>query len=108
MTADTNKQQVFTPLHTEGMLVSVLLLWNNISRFLLKKISSFWLHIPLSISSCRTVVGHREPLPDDSKDNITIFTRILDRLLDGYDNRLRPGLGGKQEYLLNKSETPTG
>lgn len=47
-------------------------------------------------SSCRAVVGHREPLPDDSKDNITIFTRILDRLLDGYDNRLRPGLGGKQ------------
>uniref|UniRef100_A0A3B4HB87 Gamma-aminobutyric acid receptor subunit alpha-3-like n=1 Tax=Pundamilia nyererei TaxID=303518 RepID=A0A3B4HB87_9CICH len=41
------------------------------------------------------LVGHREPLPDDSKDNITIFTRILDRLLDGYDNRLRPGLGGK-------------
>ncbi|XP_022062236.1 gamma-aminobutyric acid receptor subunit alpha-3 isoform X2 [Acanthochromis polyacanthus] len=41
----------------------------------------------------RAVVGHREPLPDDSKDNITIFTRILDRLLDGYDNRLRPGLG---------------
>ena len=39
--------------------------------------------------------GHREPLPDDSKDNITIFTRILDRLLDGYDNRLRPGLGGE-------------
>ncbi|XP_006907140.1 gamma-aminobutyric acid receptor subunit alpha-5 [Pteropus alecto] len=26
-------------------------------------------------------------------DNITIFTRILDGLLDGYDNRLRPGLG---------------
>ncbi|XP_052377013.1 gamma-aminobutyric acid receptor subunit alpha-3-like isoform X2 [Oncorhynchus keta] len=39
------------------------------------------------------VVGHREPMPDDSRDNITIFTRILDRLLDGYDNRLRPGLG---------------
>lgn len=46
---------------------------------------------------CRAVVGHREPLPDDSKDNITIFTRILDRLLDGYDNRLRPGLGGKKQ-----------
>ncbi|XP_072900212.1 gamma-aminobutyric acid receptor subunit alpha-5 [Hemitrygon akajei] len=28
-----------------------------------------------------------------SNDNITIFTRILDSLLDGYDNRLRPGLG---------------
>uniref|UniRef100_A0A8C2HPF7 Gamma-aminobutyric acid (GABA) A receptor, alpha 3 n=1 Tax=Cyprinus carpio TaxID=7962 RepID=A0A8C2HPF7_CYPCA len=40
-----------------------------------------------SVSSCL------EPIPDDSKDNITIFTRILDRLLDGYDNRLRPGLG---------------
>lgn len=26
-------------------------------------------------------------------DNIT---RILDRLLDGYDNRLRPGFGGMQ------------
>uniref|UniRef100_A0A0H2UKB5 Gamma-aminobutyric acid type A receptor subunit alpha 2 n=1 Tax=Mus musculus TaxID=10090 RepID=A0A0H2UKB5_MOUSE len=31
---------------------------------------------------------------DEAKNNITIFTRILDRLLDGYDNRLRPGLGG--------------
>eukprot|EP00079_Xenopus_tropicalis_P013358 XP_002941682.2 PREDICTED: gamma-aminobutyric acid receptor subunit alpha-1 [Xenopus tropicalis] len=30
---------------------------------------------------------------DEIKDNTTIFTRILDRLLDGYDNRLRPGLG---------------
>ncbi|EGW00559.1 Gamma-aminobutyric acid receptor subunit alpha-2, partial [Cricetulus griseus] len=30
---------------------------------------------------------------DEAKNNITIFTRILDRLLDGYDNRLRPGLG---------------
>lgn len=39
------------------------------------------------------VAGHREPLIEDNKDNITIFTKILDRLLDGYDNRLRPGLG---------------
>lgn len=31
---------------------------------------------------------------DDPKDNTTVFTRILDSLLDGYDNRLRPGLGG--------------
>ncbi|XP_033955459.1 gamma-aminobutyric acid receptor subunit alpha-3 isoform X2 [Pseudochaenichthys georgianus] len=45
------------------------------------------------LPAARAVVGHREPLPDDSRDNITIFTRILDRLLDGYDNRLRPGLG---------------
>ncbi|CAB1327909.1 unnamed protein product [Coregonus sp. 'balchen'] len=31
----------------------------------------------------------------EANDNITIFTRILDGLLDGYDNRLRPGLGEK-------------
>lgn len=33
---------------------------------------------------------------DEATKNITIFTRILDRLLDGYDNRLRPGLGGNE------------
>ncbi|XP_048453842.1 gamma-aminobutyric acid receptor subunit alpha-5 [Rhincodon typus] len=32
-------------------------------------------------------------LKQHTNDNITIFTRILDGLLDGYDNRLRPGLG---------------
>jgi gamma-aminobutyric acid receptor subunit alpha len=37
---------------------------------------------------------------DEAKNNITIFTRILDRLLDGYDNRLRPGLGGKNSFPL--------
>ncbi len=49
----------------------------------------------------RVITGHREPIPDDSKDNITIFTRILDRLLDGYDNRLRPGLGGKTNVFTH-------
>ncbi|XP_064422981.1 gamma-aminobutyric acid receptor subunit alpha-2-like [Latimeria chalumnae] len=34
-------------------------------------------------------------LEDEAKNNITIFTRILNRLLDGYDNRLRPGLGDR-------------
>ena len=29
------------------------------------------------------------------KNNIKTFTKILDSLLDGYDNRLRPGLGGE-------------
>ena len=29
---------------------------------------------------------------DETNDNIKIFTRVLDGLLDGY-NRLRPGLG---------------
>lgn len=32
----------------------------------------------------------------NSKD-IATFTKILDSLLDGYDNRLRPGLGGKMQ-----------
>lgn len=34
-------------------------------------------------------------MADDSADNSTLFTKILDSLLDGYDNRLRPGLGGQ-------------
>lgn len=34
------------------------------------------------------------PKESELNDNITVFTRILDGLLDGYDNRLRPGLGG--------------
>lgn len=37
-------------------------------------------------------------------DNITIFTRILDGLLDGYDNRLRPGLGGECPPWLGPGE----
>ncbi|XP_039607315.1 gamma-aminobutyric acid receptor subunit alpha-2-like isoform X1 [Polypterus senegalus] len=32
---------------------------------------------------------------DEMKNNITYFTKILDSLLDGYDNRLRPGLGDR-------------
>lgn len=34
-------------------------------------------------------------MTDERKDNTTVFTKILDSLLDGYDNRLRPGLGGQ-------------
>uniref|UniRef100_A0A3B3RRP7 Gamma-aminobutyric acid type A receptor subunit alpha2 n=1 Tax=Paramormyrops kingsleyae TaxID=1676925 RepID=A0A3B3RRP7_9TELE len=36
---------------------------------------------------------------DAFKNNITLFTKILDSLLDGYDNRLRPGLGGETVIL---------
>lgn len=51
---------------------------------------------PLFFPKCtRLSQKHVSDVIDDSKDNITIFTRILDRLLDGYDNRLRPGLGGQ-------------
>uniref|UniRef100_A0A4W5JMI7 Gamma-aminobutyric acid type A receptor subunit alpha2 n=1 Tax=Hucho hucho TaxID=62062 RepID=A0A4W5JMI7_9TELE len=45
---------------------------------------------------CPCVPVIADPTTDAFKNNITLFTRILDRLLDGYDNRLRPGLGGKE------------
>ncbi|KAG8008545.1 Gamma-aminobutyric acid receptor subunit alpha-1, partial [Nibea albiflora] len=32
-------------------------------------------------------------MTDEQKDNTTVFTKILDSLLDGYDNRLRPRTG---------------
>lgn len=41
------------------------------------------------------------PKEAELNDNITIFTRILDGLLDGYDNRLRPGLGGMTVEYIN-------
>lgn len=41
------------------------------------------------------------PKEAELNDNITIFTRILDGLLDGYDNRLRPGLGGEPTEYTN-------
>ncbi|TNN24773.1 Gamma-aminobutyric acid receptor subunit alpha-1 [Liparis tanakae] len=39
-------------------------------------------------------------MTDEQKDNTTVFTKILDSLLDGYDNRLRPGLGGRSRCVL--------
>ena len=63
-------------------------LWNNCAKAL-----SIW-H---SCLSPRPVIA--DPTTDAFKNNITLFTRILDRLLDGYDNRLRPGLGGKESLL---------
>ncbi|XP_072563076.1 gamma-aminobutyric acid receptor subunit alpha-2 isoform X1 [Paramormyrops kingsleyae] len=47
-----------------------------------------------------TVLWQMGSKADDSttdafKNNITLFTKILDSLLDGYDNRLRPGLGDR-------------
>uniref|UniRef100_A0A4W3IU07 Gamma-aminobutyric acid receptor subunit alpha-2 n=2 Tax=Callorhinchus milii TaxID=7868 RepID=A0A4W3IU07_CALMI len=51
-------------------------------------VCGWFIHLLLS-----NVLGQSDSLEDEAKNNITIFTRILDRLLDGYDNRLRPGLG---------------
>ncbi|XP_064865446.1 gamma-aminobutyric acid receptor subunit alpha-5-like [Oncorhynchus nerka] len=64
--------------------------------------SKVWVFVLLVSVTCRLslsqtpAVTTTEPLKEaELNDNITIFTRILDRLLDGYDNRLRPGLGEK-------------
>lgn len=57
---------------------------------------------PLSLS--QEVTG--TPKEAELNDNITIFTRILDGLLDGYDNRLRPGLGGKASLADIQNSTP--
>uniref|UniRef100_A0A3B5LBA5 Gamma-aminobutyric acid type A receptor subunit alpha5 n=1 Tax=Xiphophorus couchianus TaxID=32473 RepID=A0A3B5LBA5_9TELE len=48
------------------------------------------------------------PKQAEINDNITIFTRILDGLLDGYDNRLRPGLGKVTEIKTNIFVTSFG
>ncbi|KAA0720455.1 Gamma-aminobutyric acid receptor subunit alpha-3 GABA(A) receptor subunit alpha-3 [Triplophysa tibetana] len=81
-------------------------------RKLAAHIPCVWIVLMLFDPSSQTgaVTGHREPIPDDSKDNITIFTRILDRLLDGYDNRLRPGLGDSHhgQGVRLVSEAPSG
>lgn len=42
--------------------------------------------------SASSVLGNEHSETSIYLDNIT---RILDRLLDGYDNRLRPGFGGR-------------
>ncbi|KAJ1199372.1 hypothetical protein NDU88_003209, partial [Pleurodeles waltl] len=57
----------------------------------------FSLGMLLLMSSLPIGIGlspkHAPDIEENEVNNITIFTRILDRLLDGYDNRLRPGLG---------------
>lgn len=55
----------------------------------------FWiLAVTLNRILCVPSSG-QNGITDEQKDNTTVFTKILDSLLDGYDNRLRPGLGGQ-------------
>ncbi|XP_031694550.1 gamma-aminobutyric acid receptor subunit alpha-5-like isoform X2 [Anarrhichthys ocellatus] len=57
-----------------------------------------WVFVLLVSITCRLSLSQDAtgtPKEAELNDNITIFTRILDGLLDGYDNRLRPGLGEK-------------
>lgn len=61
----------------------------------LKTLCFFPKQIPIAVCSCGysvdSVWGNHHSETSIYLDNIT---RILDRLLDGYDNRLRPGFGG--------------
>lgn len=61
---------------------------NNVCLFSpeVKISSSFFVHFSVKKISA-------QPRKDE-KIYPENFTRILDRLLDGYDNRLRPGFGG--------------
>ncbi|XP_058474915.1 gamma-aminobutyric acid receptor subunit alpha-5-like [Solea solea] len=61
-------------------------LHNNMNRSSVIVILSLLLHSASSSSS-------ETQKEAGANDNSTVFTRILDGLLDGYDNRLRPGLG---------------
>ncbi|XP_054646378.1 gamma-aminobutyric acid receptor subunit alpha-5 isoform X2 [Dunckerocampus dactyliophorus] len=57
-----------------------------------------WLCSLLVSLACRLSLQQEvtgTPREAEINNNITVFTRILDGLLDGYDNRLRPGLGEK-------------
>lgn len=49
------------------------------------------LHCSVFLSSVKSTTGQTRK---DDRIYPENFTRILDRLLDGYDNRLRPGFGG--------------
>jgi hypothetical protein len=78
-----------------GDLVSdaLLLRWVSVSWAFVRSstsFNSFFVSLFKSFSQMPT-----SSVKDETNDNITIFTRILDGLLDGYDNRLRPGLGGE-------------
>ncbi|KTF76479.1 hypothetical protein cypCar_00016288 [Cyprinus carpio] len=62
------------------------------------KMRSLWVVVLFMTFTCRLSLSQSTtgiPKESELNDNITVFTRILDGLLDGYDNRLRPGLGEK-------------
>uniref|UniRef100_A0A671R8A8 Gamma-aminobutyric acid receptor subunit alpha-5-like n=1 Tax=Sinocyclocheilus anshuiensis TaxID=1608454 RepID=A0A671R8A8_9TELE len=62
------------------------------------KMRSLWVGVLFMTFTCHLSLSQSTtgiPKESELNDNITVFTRILDGLLDGYDNRLRPGLGEK-------------
>lgn len=68
---------------------------NSNKFYLLKWDFTLWFHFVYSVSN---VWGNQR---SDSSIYLDNITRILDRLLDGYDNRLRPGFGGTVMFLTS-------
>lgn len=70
------------------------------TTFNISSVSPHFLYLFSSCSLPHFNSFSQMPTASGKDDNITIFTRILDGLLDGYDNRLRPGLGGMTEWRM--------
>lgn len=87
------------PLHVFGLLCTAtrdcgwMRIWKTLffSCFLIWLNNLSLVHMYFSFSAS-SVWGNQHSDTSIYLDNIT---RILDRLLDGYDNRLRPGFGGR-------------
>ncbi|XP_023647418.1 gamma-aminobutyric acid receptor subunit alpha-1 isoform X1 [Paramormyrops kingsleyae] len=69
-------------------LTSIRTMWGQTGN----TVMCVWACVQFLSALCGKSSG-QSSISDEQKDNTTVFTRILDSLLDGYDNRLRPGLG---------------
>ncbi|XP_027426792.1 gamma-aminobutyric acid receptor subunit alpha-5 isoform X1 [Zalophus californianus] len=87
------KEQLFLQIHLLQLLFSLGMDNGMFSSFIMiKNLLLFCISMNLA-SHFGFSQMPTSSVKDETNDNITIFTRILDGLLDGYDNRLRPGLG---------------
>lgn len=76
------------------------LIYDSYSEFVLILV---WLSMTVDLTTLNLLLpssSGQNGMTDEQKDNTTVFTKILDSLLDGYDNRLRPGLGGQYTQVM--------
>lgn len=83
------------------------MIYDSYSEFVL---ILFWLFVTvdLDLTTLNLLLpssSGQNGMTDEQKDNTTVFTKILDSLLDGYDNRLRPGLGGQYTQVMGYIST---
>lgn len=69
------------------------LIYDSYSEFCFHCLLTLWGHLTLNLLLILLSSGQNGVA--DERNDTTVFTKILDSLLDGYDNRLRPGLGGQ-------------